>query len=332
MHFALPEKAHLMEAGVTGAPVSILRREHDELLAWADTNLDAIHRERVTSTYFIAHNIARGAGERHARLLFSKSTLLLFGLDEFFDADGITPEAVAVVAGVFRDGSAERAESYPDPGKRATLAKLHRVATELAEETSALQQRDLRPRLQHLFRENNVGQTTEFERRWTPTRISLDEYMSYARVTIGVGLVLELTFYGMDPFPAGLIHEPELISLLATSSDVIRVLNDIRSYEKECAEGKSNAVGILMHERGIASAQRAVESLLEHFIAPRMSRLERFARTPGVVPRAQAQVAFDLCRTTAWFYQNNDFKSYSELLAGFGMLSWQDASREELVR
>jgi len=106
-------------------------------------------------------------------------------------------------------------------------------------------------------------------------------------------------------------HGGWLASLTDVGAKLTRLLNDVRSYEKEVEEGKVNSIGILM-KNGMtkAGAVEQINAVYEHD----MRHLLHQTLAANAAHRPFYQLVFDLCRTTAWFYQSNDFHAYQKAL------------------
>lgn len=293
------------------------REELDEISRWARDRLAALHAVRVTSTFFVARNVFREPSMRDARAVFCKATMFLFAMDEFFDAEDTDAELVDVVASVFRDNHLARLNDVREPTQREALRSARAVLDELIELASNLEGRDMSARVLALARENNIAQTMEFERRWSRSPMSLGDYLGYARTSIGVGFILGLTFSALKRRRSPPDDAPEVRRLLDLGGEVMRVLNDIGTYEKELAEGKQNSVGVIMQSRGL-DEQRAMELLLRELVIPGMAKLQAHFD----VPRAYRAAVFDLCRTAAWFYQDNDFHRYAADISCASTIVW----------
>lgn len=281
-----------------------------ELQAWAAQFLTPNHAIRVLPTHFVACNIAPHPYHREIRLMFSKITLWLFGTDDFFDADILNLDNVRLMCDCFLAEDMKQILLFPSLSDQETIRNLWYIIKNLMQQASTAQQRDVRQSLYPLLQENLAGGIEEAEVRHAGTMPSLEQYMNYARLTIGVPLVLELTFYMMGSLPAHVTQSQEYNQIITLSSDIIRLLNDIRSYEKELKEGKMNSVGIIMHQENLSYAD-AVALLMETAIQPQLEILYALSLKPSLVPTNMKAIAFNLCRTTAWFYRNNDFHQYT---------------------
>jgi hypothetical protein len=285
------------------------KTELHELQTWARQYLTPNHAIRVLPTHFVACNIALQPEQREARLMFSKITLWLFGTDDFFDADTINLDEINLMVNAFLSESTSL-NQFASPTTQDTIHKLRDIIRDLMHQASTAQQRDLSPHLYRMLHDNLSGGIEEALVRINGVPPTFEQYMNYARLTIGVPLVLELTFYMMGHLSDELLQSQEYGDLLTLSSDIIRLLNDVRSYEKELGEGKTNSIGIIMREYDLEH-EAAVEYLMEELIEPKMKALHHLVLKPSAIPTNMKALAFDLCRTTAWFYKNNDFHKYT---------------------
>lgn len=119
-----------------------------------------------------------------------------------------------------------------------------------------------------------------------------------------------LTTMGDDSIPA---HLPRLLELGREAAICIRFANDLRSYERELAEGKLNALGILQRElsaeQGLEPAQ-ALEKAREEVkmrmaaVLERCVALGRGERTQSARPE---RYTTDLVSFVCDFYAHHDY-------------------------
>ena len=112
--------------------------------------------------------------------------------------------------------------------------------------------------------------------------------------------------------PTVVSHVNKLAQMVNHSATVVRLANDMQTYDREVQEGKLNALLILRHyhERGGLSQTAAMEAAREHIqqrIGDHLRSLSGLRRVPGTSSEKAEIAVYRVAQYVAEFYQKNDF-------------------------
>ncbi|KAL9160415.1 hypothetical protein ABFS82_08G198100 [Erythranthe guttata] len=133
--------------------------------------------------------------------------------------------------------------------------------------------------------------------------IKLDEYLSFARISIGSGVCIltSIYFLGIKLFEE-MIFSEECISLSMHAGTIVRLLNDLRSCQNENEETRLNAVSIILkedEEKGEEMAISKIEKMVEY---NRRKLLRMVYRRGTILPRKCKDLFSDLCKMGYYLY------------------------------
>ena len=268
----------------------------------------AINEKRILSNMFISTNVYMQPVQRTARIIFSRTNMATFGTDDIYDSNEIAEADLMRFANALSTHDRSLLEDFPAGTLRDNIEDLMNIIQSIIEDVCALQGRDVSRHLRQVYTdtaEANRQETINKHRNYIP---NFEEYMDYASITIGAPIAMVVGLYCLAELSDEFVNSPEYEEIVDTVSRLIRILNDIQTYARELEEGKINSIGILMHQ-GMSEAN-AVAHLHEYYRAG-MNRLHR-QWLDAVSLKPIYRYAYDLCRTTAWFYSSNDFHDFDE--------------------
>jgi hypothetical protein len=146
----------------------------------------------------------------------------------------------------------------------------------------------------------------EAEWRITGHHPSMDEYMKVALPSFALGPIVPVSSYLVGPeLPEEVIRCPEYGELFHHMSVCGRLVNDLRSYEREAAQGKVNSVLLLAAGGGdIDDAKREVRRAIE---ASRRELLRLVVGEDGsAVPRPCKMLYWNMSKVVHLFYMEGD--------------------------
>ncbi|EMD35369.1 hypothetical protein CERSUDRAFT_96486 [Gelatoporia subvermispora B] len=168
---------------------------------------------------------------------------LFFAFDEYTDAKG--PEVVGDMVDVVMD--AIRDPYNPRPEGEIVLGEIARQFWARAVLTASP---TFQERFVEVFQSYTSSVVEEAKDRVDKNIRSVDEYMELRRLTSGAMPCFAVIELGMD-LPAEAFHHPIVQSLRLDAADLIILINDLYSYNREQARGDThNLLSVIMrHER-----------------------------------------------------------------------------------
>ncbi|KAL6646143.1 hypothetical protein ACP70R_017751 [Stipagrostis hirtigluma subsp. patula] len=152
---------------------------------------------------------------------------------------------------------------------------------------------------------------TEAEWRWEHYVPSMEEYMRAAEVSFLLGPIVPASAYFVGPeLPEEVIRCPEYGELFRHVNTFGRLLNDMRTYEKERRQGKLNSVMLHALSYGGGGSTGAVEAAKQQLSrameASRKELLRLVVTEPSAVPRPCKELFWNMCRVMQLFYREKD--------------------------
>uniref|UniRef100_A0A0D9W9C2 Terpene synthase metal-binding domain-containing protein n=1 Tax=Leersia perrieri TaxID=77586 RepID=A0A0D9W9C2_9ORYZ len=153
------------------------------------------------------------------------------------------------------------------------------------------------------------------KRQYVPT---IEEYMENAVVSFALGPILLPAIYFVGPkIPDSVVRSQECNELFRLVSTMGRLLNDFRSYERECREGKLNSVFLLvLHSGGSVSMEEAVEEIQKPIEKCRRDLLRLVLSKDSTVPRPCKELFWNMSKCCYFFYSRGDGFSSPTAKAG----------------
>ncbi|KAM0828593.1 hypothetical protein ACQ4PT_067444 [Festuca glaucescens] len=295
----------------------------DELLhleSWVKENrIDQLQfaRQKQTYCYLSACATIFHPELSDARISFAKNSVLITVVDDFFDVAGSKEELENLVALVERWDEHHELQ-YSSESVKILFFAIYTTVNQLAERASALQKRDVRKHLIELWTELLRSMLTEAEwvrNQYVPT---IDEYMTNANLSYGLGPIIppSLYFVGQELLESA-VKDQEYTELLRLMNICCRLLNDIQGFEREGSQGKVNSVSLLvLHSGGSISSGAAKKTIQEYIALCRKDLLRLVLKEDSGVPRPCKELFWNMCKINHLFYSQTDGYSSPEEMVG----------------
>lgn len=243
-----------------------------------------------------------------ARMSWAKNSVLTTVVDDFFDGGGSEEELNKLIDLVEGWDVNFTSDCCSEP-VQIIFSALHSTVSELGEKASKWQERNVTSHMIELWLEMLYSMLREFE--WTrdmkvPT---LDEYMTNAWVSFALGPIIFPTIYLLGPkLSEEVVRHPEMQSLFKLVSTCARLLNDMRSFEREKMVGKPNSLSLRLSQTGAVVTEAAAMAEVKLLIKNERRRLLRMVlqNDGSVVPRACKDFFWSLSRILNHFYLDSD--------------------------
>ncbi|KAL6651357.1 hypothetical protein ACP70R_010282 [Stipagrostis hirtigluma subsp. patula] len=242
-----------------------------------------------------------------ARILWAKNGVLTTIVDDFFDVGGSKEELENLVALVEMWDDHHKIDYYSEHVE-IVFSAIYTLVNELGAKASALQDRDVTKHLVEIWLDLLRSMMTEVEWRMSNYVPTIEEYMKNAALTFALGpIVLPALYFVGSKIPESVVRDPEYDELFRLMSTCGRLLNDVRSYEREGSQGKLNSVSLLvLHSGGSMSTEEAVRQIQKPIDTFRRDLLGLVLRKGGGVPRPCKELFWKMCKVCHFFYSQTD--------------------------
>ena len=237
----------------------------------------------------------------------------IFAVDDLTDEGNVSPDEVWARL----ERCLQRLESAQAPGEAED--PLYQGLWEIREDVARLPlfsalrkdwERSLRQLVDSMRREHQWStRYREFPEQPLPT---YSEYVENGRCSVGVLPIFLSAFMAVGK-PEMLARLPALFVLEQQAASCIRLANDLRSYEKEMAEGKLNSIVLVRRElaqrEGLSEAaalERAVAFTRER-IKEGLAQCEVLARAEGNPPGWAELFLIRIAGFSCDFYTHHDY-------------------------
>ncbi|XP_042383044.1 ent-kaur-16-ene synthase, chloroplastic-like isoform X1 [Zingiber officinale] len=284
-----------------------------------DSKLDQLEfaRQKQTFCYFSAAAILFSPGMSDARISYAKSSVLATVVDDFFDNGESVEELQDLISLVEKWDANWEKETHSEQVNIIFSALFHTI-NELGTKASILQKRAITHHLVEAWLRLMNCMMKEAECRITKEVPSLDEYMKNGFVSFALEPVILPALYFLVPeLPEGAFRNTEYENLFRLVSICGRLLNDVQGFQRECEEGKVNAVSLrVLHSAGSTSEEEAKQQIQGEIESARTELLRMVVQQEGsVVPRPCKDLFWKTCKILHLFYMNNDgFTSPKEMV------------------
>ncbi|KAG6514687.1 hypothetical protein ZIOFF_025057 [Zingiber officinale] len=287
-----------------------------------DNKLDQLEfvRQRNIFCYFCAAAILFTPQMCDARMSYAKGSLLGTVVDDFFDNEESIEEHQDLISlmekSVLWDANWEK-ETHSEQ-VNIIFSALFNTINELGTKASVLQKRAITHHLVEAWLRLMNSMMKEAEWKISKEVPSMDEYMKNGFVSFALEPVILPTLYFLVPeLPEAAVRNTEYENLFRLVSICGRLLNDMQSFQRECEEGKVNAVSLrLLHSAGSTSEEEAKQQIRGEIESARTELLRMVVQQDGsVVPRPCKDLFWKTCKILHLFYTNNDeFTSPKEIV------------------
>ncbi|XP_015082595.1 ent-kaur-16-ene synthase, chloroplastic isoform X1 [Solanum pennellii] len=290
---------------------SIHRNELKQLERWLTQNrLDKLKfaRERSAYCYFSAAATIFQPELSDARMSWAKNGVLTTVIDDFFDVGGSMEELNNLIL-LFKKWDVDVSTDCCSERVGIIFSALHSTISEIGDKASKWQARSVTRHITDIWL--NLLNAMLREAKWARDMSvpSLDKYMANGYVSFALGPIVLPALYFVGPkLPDDVVQHPEYHSLFELVSTCGRLLNDIRSFERESKDGKLNAVTLsVTHGNGRISEEAAIEGLSHRVEMQRKELLKLVLQREGsVVPNACKDLFWEMSKVLHQFYIKDD--------------------------
>ncbi|KAL0398959.1 UNVERIFIED_CONTAM: Ent-kaurene synthase TSP4, chloroplastic [Sesamum radiatum] len=232
---------------------AIHREELKELERWvAENRLDELKfaRRKSAYCYFSAAATFFSPELSDARMSWAKNGVLTTVVDDFFDVGGSVEELKNLIH-LVEAWDVDVSTDCFSQNVQIIFSALRRTICEIGEKGFIQQERSVTNHIINIWLEllYSMMKETEWARdNYLPT---IDEYMSNAYVSFALGPIVLPALYLIGPkLSDEVVHHSEFHNLFKLMSTCGRILNDIRTCERELKDGKLNAVPLYVINGG----------------------------------------------------------------------------------
>nr|A0A2K9RFZ2.1 RecName: Full=Class I diterpene synthase 2, chloroplastic; Short=VacTPS2; AltName: Full=(13S)-vitexifolin A synthase; AltName: Full=9,13-epoxylabda-14-ene synthase; AltName: Full=Viteagnusin D synthase; Flags: Precursor [Vitex agnus-castus]AUT77121.1 class I diterpene synthase [Vitex agnus-castus] len=288
------------------------QRELQLLQRWyEDCRLDKLNygRDVLRISYFVSSAIIGDPELSDARLAFAKYCVLTTCIDDFFDHAGSREESYRILE-LVKEWKEKPAEDYGSKEVEFLFTAVYNTVNELAEMAYVEQGRCVKSLLIKLWVELLTSFKKELDSWTDDTALSLDEYLSssWVSITSRINILTSIQFLGLK-LSEEMLSSQECTDLCRHGSLVVRLLNDMQTFEKERRENTKNSVSILLeapkHEGAITEEE--VISKIKEIVEQNRRKLMQMVYQRGTIfPRKCKDVFLKSCRGGYYLYSNGD--------------------------
>ncbi|CAN1852504.1 Ent-kaur-16-ene synthase, chloroplastic [Linum perenne] len=250
---------------------TIYSRELKHLMLWLeDKKIDQMRFAKMKTgyCYFIVVAIISDPELSDARAAFTKYAVLASLVDDLFDLFG-TPEELLNLVDLFQrwdvNGPITKTE-FSSERVETLYRAIYDTICETVEKALPIQGRSVMDHLVELWLDMLKAMLKEAEWRKPDTVPTLDEYLTNGTSTITIGAFFVPTLYlSKNKLSKEVVTGPQFRQLLKVTSVCGRLLNDIRSFQREAEQGEMNAVLLLARGCGgdVGEAIEVIESSIK---------------------------------------------------------------------
>ncbi|XP_019255600.1 PREDICTED: ent-kaur-16-ene synthase, chloroplastic isoform X5 [Nicotiana attenuata] len=290
---------------------SIHRKELKQLERWLIRNrLDKLKfaREKSAYCYFSAAATIFHPELSDARMSWAKNGVLTTVVDDFFDVGGSMEELNNLIQ-LFKKWDVDVSTDCCSQNVGIIFSALHSTICEIGDEAFKWQARNATRDITDIWSDLLNAMLREAEWARDMSVPTMDEYIANAYVSFALGPIVLPALYFVGPkLPNDVVQHPEYHSLFKLMSTCGRLLNDIRSFERESKDGKLNAVALrVIHGNGSVSEEAAIGELSRTIEIQRKELLNLVLQGEGsIVPRACKDLFWKMSKVLHHFYIKDD--------------------------
>ncbi|KAK6934735.1 Terpene synthase, N-terminal domain [Dillenia turbinata] len=299
---------------------SIQRQELKHLERWVIENrLDRLKfaRQKLAYCYFSAAATLFSPELSDARISWAKNGVLTTVVDDFYDLGGSEDELQNLIQLIER-WDVDPGASFCSQSVEIIFKALHSTITEIGEKAFKYQERCVKKHVAEIWLDLIKSMMTEakwVEGKHVPT---MEEYMTNGYVSFALGPIILPALYFVGPkLSEEAVRSAEYHNLYKHVSTCGRLLNDMRSFEREAKEGKLNAVLLsLIHSAAALSEEDSIKEIKGLIEQERRKLLRMVLQTKGsVIPRECKDLFWKMSQILHSFYAKDDgFTSPDEMV------------------
>ncbi|CAN6374612.1 unnamed protein product [Urochloa humidicola] len=287
---------------------TVYQQELKHLNSWVkDARLDELEFTRIMPLHmlFAVASTMFTSELSEARIAWSKMAVVSTPMDDLFDAVG-TREEMENLVKLIDKWDAHQQVGFCSERVEIIFRCIYHSSHQVGAKAAAVQNRSVMRHIAELWAE--IVRAMMAEAQWTISGKvpSMEEYMTTGLPSFALAPVIAASAYIIVPeLTEEVVRCAEYSELLRHMSVCGRLLNDLRSYEREKEQGKVNSVLILAQGHGgsVEAAKREVKSAVE---ASRRELLRLVLREEGAVPRLCRMLFWNMCKAIHLFYLDED--------------------------
>lgn len=290
---------------------SIHRNELKQLERWLMQNrLDKLKfaREKSAYCYFSAAATIFQPELSDARMSWAKNSVLTTVIDDFFDVGGSMEELNNLIQ-LFKKWDVDVSTDCCSEKVGIIFSALQSTICEIGDKALKWQARSVTSHITDIWLNLLNAMLREAEWARDMSVPTLDIYMANGYVSFALGPIVLPALYFVGPkLSDDVVQHPEYHSLFKLMSTCGRLLNDIRSFERESKDGKLNAVTLsVRHGNGSISEEAAIEELSHRVEMQRKELLKLVLQGEGsVLPSACKDLFWKMSQVLHQFYIKDD--------------------------
>ncbi|PAN20858.1 hypothetical protein PAHAL_3G415900 [Panicum hallii] len=240
-----------------------------------------------------------------ARLAYAMELILVTIVDDLFDVGGSKEEMENLVTLIEKWDAHEEVDFCSETVEIVFRAVYH-TSNLLGAKAAAVQNRSVIHHIAELWAD--LARAMMAEAEWTLRGHvpSLEEYMAVTVPSFGLGPIALTSLYLIGPeLTEEMVRSREYGEMLRRVATCARLLNDLRTYEREEEQGK--ATSVLLRARRHGGSVEAARAEVRSAVAASRSELMRLVvRDSGAVPRAVRQEFWNICKVAHLMYREED--------------------------
>ncbi|KAL2517490.1 Ent-kaur-16-ene synthase [Abeliophyllum distichum] len=285
------------------------QKELQQLERWyTDSRLDVskLGRSVLHTCYFLSAAILFDTDISEARIAYAQVVALTSRIDDLFDLYGSREELINMIKLVKKwDERPKSGYSSEEVGILFTAVYNH--VNEWAAKILIKQGRCIKHLLISLWLEFLDGCMKEVEWSSDYKLPTLEEYLSVGCMSIAGQVSVLTPLHVLGPkFSEELLTTAECLSLCKHVCLIFRLLNDVRTFERERSERTLNSVSLLvLQSKGAITEEEAIAKVYEMIEQSKRKLLKTVLQTNGsLVPRE--------CKNLFWYTANNCYYLYRQ--------------------
>ncbi|KAG8386548.1 hypothetical protein BUALT_Bualt03G0159800 [Buddleja alternifolia] len=295
------------------------QEELKELERWVvDNRLDELKFARSKSAYcyFSAAATSFSPELSDARMSWAKNGVLTTVVDDFFDVGGSIEELKTLIQ-LIETWAVEVSTECASHNVQIIFSAIKGTICEIVDKAVVRQERCVRNHITNIWLDllNSMMKETEWVRdNYLPT---MDEYTNNAYVSFALGPIVLPALYLIGPkLSEEVVNHPEFHDLFKLMSTCGRLLNDIRTWEREMKDGKLNAIPLYTINSGGSITKEDVVEELKRLIESRRRELLRLVLDgkKSVIPRPCKDLFWHMTTVVHLFYSKDDGFTSHDLL------------------
>ncbi|KAI4378950.1 hypothetical protein MLD38_016364 [Melastoma candidum] len=290
---------------------SVYQRELKHLERWVTENkLDKLQfaRQKLAYCYFSVAATISAIELSDARWAWTKNAVLTVLVNDFYDVGGSKEEHDNLLQ-LMKKSNVDISNDCCSEKVKIIFSALLSLISEIGEKASGQQGRDVTGHVKFIWIE--VIESMSKEAEWTRNQTvpTIAEYMANGYVSFALGPVVLPALYLVGPkISEEAVASAEYRSLFEIMSTNGRLLNDIRSFERECSQGKLNIVSLYMIHGNGSSYEEVARERVNPTIASNTRELLRLVLggKGSQVPRACRDLFWKMSSVLNFFYLKDD--------------------------